>query len=98
MMRKYPTMRRGDYLDLTDTGHLLWMRDHNPDDWDDETWRAYVARCTTSPIFKDEARRCAREGLPRPHPTEDGWALPEKVSPLAEVFQLRSATRRERRK
>lgn len=84
-MRKYPTMRRGDYLDLTDTGHLIWMRDNNPDGWDDETWRAFTARCALSHDFKVRARAALQNGDPRPHPTEDGWKPPKHFDPLSAI-------------
>ena len=77
--RKYPTVKRGDFLDLTDTGHLMWMRDNNPDGWDDATWRAFAARCSVSPDFKKRCRAALRNGWPRPHPTEDGWSPPPRL-------------------
>lgn len=80
-MRRYPTVNRGDFIDLTDTGHLLWMRDNNPDRWDDETWRAFSARCAQSPDFKARCQSARRNGLPRPHPTEDGWTI-LKMGPI----------------
>ncbi len=79
MRRKYPTVKRGDFLDLTDTGHLMWMRDHNPDGWNDATWRAFAARCSVSPDFKDRAREARRNGWARPHPTDDGWTPPRRL-------------------
>lgn len=82
-MKRYPVVKRGDYLDLTETGHLMWIRDNNPDGWDDETWRAFAERCSMSEGFKAEAQRCKREGLPRPHPTADGWVTSKRFDPIA---------------
>lgn len=81
MIRKYPTVNRGDFIDLTETGHLLWMRDNNPDGWDDETWRAFAARCAQSPDFKARCQKARLHGWKRPHPTEDGWSMP-KMGPI----------------
>lgn len=98
MMRRYPAVRRGDHLDLTGTGHALWMRDHNPDDWDDETWKAFVARHSTSDEFRRQVAQARRLGHPRPHPTADGWTPPPNSQTLTALMKGRSMPRRERRR
>lgn len=82
---KYPTEKRGDYLDLTTAGHDIWMRENNPDGWDTETWRAFVERVSASPEFKARCQEAKRRGWKCPHPTEDGWRPTGKFDPLAAI-------------
>lgn len=83
---KYPTMiDENGYLTLTDAGHDIWMKENNPDGWDDATWHAFAERCATSESFKAEAQRCKRYGLPRPHPLADGWVPAAKFNPLRDL-------------
>lgn len=70
---QYETEARGDFLELTRAGHEKWMRENNPDGWDDETWKAFAARCSRSPEFKARCQEARAAGNPRPHPTDDGW-------------------------
>ncbi len=81
---RYPVVKRGDFHDLTDSGHDIWMRENNPDGWDDETWRAFIERCT-DPAFKERCQRARREEKPRPHPTADGWVPSKRFDPIASL-------------
>lgn len=84
---KYPCEKRGDFLELTAEGHDIWMKENNPDGWDDETWRAFVLRCR-NPDFVDRCQDAKRRGLSRPHPTADGWKPPKGNPILALVKQV----------
>ena len=81
---KYPCVQRGDFLELTAAGHDIWMKENNPDGWDSDTWRAFASRCSLVPAFKERCQQAKRAGLPRPHPTEDGWTAP-RMGPLEAV-------------
>lgn len=89
---KYPNERRGDYLDLTDEGHDIWMHENNPDGWSDATWRAFVARCA-NPEFLARSREAKRNGWKRPHPTEDGWEPPPNFNPIDALVRSRRLRR-----
>lgn len=54
---KYEQTLRGHFVDLTHEGHRHWMRDNNPDRWNDATWRAFNARMALDPGFNDRVRR-----------------------------------------
>lgn len=93
-MRRYPFVKRGDYLELTATGHELWMHEHNPDGWDDATWKAFVVRHSTSEEFRRRVAQARRLGQPRPHPTDDGWTPPPNNQPLLALVKGRSMPRK----
>ena len=73
---KYPTVMRGDFLDLSDSGHDIWMRENNPDGWDDATWKAFAARCRRSETFKSACQTAKALGYPRPHPNDGVSDMP----------------------
>ena len=89
MNRRYPVVMRGDHLDLTETGHLMWMRDNNPDGWDTETWRAFSERLAKDPRFASRCQHAKKNGQPRPHPTADGWIPSKDFDPIAALAQKR---------
>lgn len=81
---KYPTMiDPNGFMVLTDSGHDIWMKENNPDNWDTETWRAYTERCSTDARFLERAQKAKRDYMPRPHPFEDGWVQSKNFDPIA---------------
>lgn len=87
MSQRYSTVRRGEHVELTETGHLVWQKLNNPDGWDDETWRAFTVRCSSDPAFKDRCRREKAAGRARPHPLDDGWRMPPNADPVQSVMK-----------
>lgn len=88
---KYPTVMRGDFLDLSDAGHDIWMRENNPDGWDDATWKAFSARCRRSESFKTACQIARAIGNPRPHPDDYGWE-PTRGGDVIELDSHRGAS------
>lgn len=57
----YEKTLRGHYLDLTHEGHRAWMRENNPQRWDERTWRAYGVRLGTDAGFQRRAVEAAQD-------------------------------------
>lgn len=69
---KYQTMiDNNGHLHLTAAGHAAWMADNNPEEWDDDTWRAYVERIATDARFE----RIVRDAFKARH----AWAEAEVI-------------------
>jgi hypothetical protein len=86
--KHYETVRdgRGRYRSLTSRGHADWMRDYNPDGWDDATWGAFIQRCSTDAAFKNRCQRAKAAGRARPHPLDGGWVPNKDIDPLEAIL------------
>jgi hypothetical protein len=70
------------HLELTDEGHDIWMKENNPEGWDNRTWAGYVERIAKDPRFKKRVEE--RKGkLPRCNPFADGWVSSKNFDPIA---------------